>query len=105
MASGRLGTANLAATTDTTIYTVPASTTSYFIINVCNRNATAVGVRIALADTATPGVDEYIEYDAEIPGNCVLERTGLVLDATKQVVVHSDTTNVSVVVYGNEVVA
>ncbi len=102
MATGRLGVADLAATTDTALYTVPASTFSVFTLNIVNRNATAVTVRVALASTGTPTASEYIEFDTSIPANAVLERSGLVLDAGKIVVVRSSTTSVSAVVYGIE---
>ncbi|RLE28788.1 MAG: hypothetical protein DRJ61_15775 [Acidobacteria bacterium] len=103
MASGRLGTADLSAATITDVYTVPSSTLASVNISVCNRNASAVAIRIAVSDTAvTQGNDEFIEYGASIAGNGVLERTGIALDATKIVTVYSDTANVSVVVTGIE---
>jgi len=102
MASGTLGQSNLSATTDTTVYTVPAGTTSSFSVNICNRNATSAFVRIAIAASGTPGVSEYIEFGALVEGNGVLERTGLVASANKNVVVHSDSANVTVNVYGYE---
>lgn len=102
MATGRLGTADLAAATDTTVYTVPASTFAVVTVSLCNRSATARTVRIAICDTGTPGDDEYVEYDAEVLANGVLERTGLVLDAGKLLVVRSSGIDVSAVVYGIE---
>lgn len=102
MTTGRLGAANLSATTNTTIYTVPSSTVGSLSINVCNRNSNSVTVRLALAASGTPDTTEWIEYDAPIPANGVLERTGLVLDAGKNVVAYASATNVSVVAWGYE---
>ena len=102
MATGRLGTADLAATTNTTLYTCPASTFGIVNVSVCNRNATAITVRLALASTATPSGAEWLEYGVTIPANSVLERTSLVVDAAKQIVVWASTTSVSAVAYGIE---
>ena len=102
MASGVLGQVSLASTTNTTVYTVPSSTVSYVNVNVSNRNASDVAVRVALASTATPTVAEYIEYESFIAPNGVLERTGLVLEAGRRVIAYSNSTNVSVNVYGVE---
>jgi hypothetical protein len=77
MASGILGQSNPTATTNTTVYTVPAA-------------------------TATPGNGEWLEYDASIPANGVLERTGIVAEATKQVVAYVSAATASVNVYGYE---
>jgi hypothetical protein len=102
MASGVLGQVSLAATTYTTVYTVPSQTLSYANVNIANRNTTNVSVRVAITTGATPTTAQFIEYDVDIAPNGVLERTGLVLDIGKQVVVYSDTANVSVGVYGVE---
>lgn len=102
MATGRLGTADLSATTNTTVYTCPADTYAVVSVNVCNRAGTSASVRIALTDTGTPGNDEYVEYDLELLANGVVERTGFVLSATQNVVVYSSAANVSAVVYGIE---
>ena len=103
MASGRLGTpADMGAATLTTIYTVPANTFAVATINVLNRSASAVTVRLALAATDTPTTAEYIEYDITIPAKAVLERTGLVLAATQKIVAYSSAIDVSVMAYGIE---
>lgn len=102
MPSGILGQAAPSATTNTTVYTVPATKTATCNLNVCNRGSTPTYVRIALAATGTPSNSEYIEYDTEILANQVLERSGIVMDATKRVVVYADTANTSVSVYGYE---
>lgn len=102
MATGRLGTADLSATTNTTLYTCPSSTFAVVNVSICNRNASGVTVRLAISSSATPGGAEWIEFGTTIPANSVLERTGLVLDAGKQIVVYASTTSVNAVAYGIE---
>jgi hypothetical protein len=105
MATGKLGANDLSATTNTTVYTCPADTYAVVAINICNRGASTTGIRIAIADSDTPGVAEYIEYDSEVFSKNVLERTGIVLAATQRIVVYSTQANVSAVVVGIETAA
>ena len=105
MATGRLGTANITTTADTTIYTVPSSTFSVVSVSICNRNTTtAATIRVAICSSATPAANEYIEYDTSLVASGVVERTGLVMDAGKILVVtvSSATPTVSVVAMGIE---
>ena len=102
MATGRLGTADLAAATNTTVYTVPADTFSVVSISICNRGSTTATIRIGICDTATPGDDEWLEYDASVLAKGVIERTGIVADAGKLIVVRSSAISVNAVVYGIE---
>jgi hypothetical protein len=102
MATGKLGSADLSATTLTTVYTCPTDTFTVATVSFCNRGNSAVAVRLALADTDTPTDDEFIEFDVEILGKGVLERTGIVLKATERLVVYSNAANVSVVAFGIE---
>ena len=105
MATGRLGAANITTTADTTVYTVPATTFSVVSVNVVNRSSSAAAqIIIAISSSATPSLAEYIEYDASLVANGVLERTGIVMDATKLIVVQTPTATpaLSVVVYGIE---
>jgi hypothetical protein len=102
MATGRLGVADLSAATNTTLYTVPASTFAVVTLNVVNRGASAANIRVAISASATPSDSEYIEYDVSLAPKGVLERMGLVLDAGKLLVVRSSATSVNAVVYGIE---
>lgn len=107
MPTGRLGTGNLSAGGNgTSVYLCPSSTFTVATLNVCNRNASAVTVRVAITTndpaSAAPVDAEFIEYDTTIISNGVLERTGIVLNATMRIVVRASTTGVSAVVYGIE---
>jgi len=103
MATGVIGTpSDLAAATDTTVYTCPADTFCVATINLTNRNASSVAVRIAVSAADTPTDAEYIEYDATILGNGVLERTGIVLAAGQKIVVRSNTISVNAIAMGIE---
>ena len=110
MATGRLGTADLASTTLTTLYTCPATTFTVTSVSICNRTASPITVRIAVATATTPTNAEYIEYDVTVAANQVLERTGIVMDNNQQtggvggkyLVVRASATGVSAVAYGIE---
>lgn len=102
MATGILGSSNLSTATYETVYTVPAGKYTVMSINMVNRGNQAVTVRLAIADTATPTNPEFIEYETELLGKGVLERTGIVVDAGKQIVAYTSGANISAVVMGIE---
>lgn len=102
MASGTLGQAAPAATTNTTLYTVTTGKVAIFSVNICNTNATAVTVRLSISATSTPASGEYLEYETQVPGNGVLERTGLMATAGKLIVGYASASGVSFNVYGYE---
>jgi hypothetical protein len=59
-------------------------------------------MRLAISSTATPNIQEYIEYDTVIVPLGVFERTGLVMQAGLNIVVYTSAANVGCTVYGIE---
>lgn len=102
MTTGTMGQAAPAATTNTTVYTVPAGKVATFNINIVNRGTSTASVRVAIAANGTPTSAEYLEYGAAIPAGGVLERTGLRASAGKNIVVYANSADTSVNVYGYE---
>lgn len=102
MATGILGKNDLAASTNTTVYTVPTDTYTVANINLVNRGTSNASIRIAVSTTSTPSNSDYIEYDVELPPSGVIERTGLVLNTGQNIVVWSSNAEVSSVAYGFE---
>ncbi len=102
MATGRLGVADLAATTNTSLYTCPTDTYAVVNVSICNRSVSTVTIRMSVSASGTPADSEFIEYDQELLPSSVLERTGIVMDAGKILVVRSSGASVSAVVMGIE---
>jgi hypothetical protein len=102
MATGRLGTAAPAATTLTTVYTVPTGNYAVCSISCTNRHTSSAKIRIAMSTSDTPNPEDYIEYDTSLIGYGVFERTGLVLQAGLKLIAYSDTAFISVNIYGIE---
>jgi len=103
MATGILGNQALAAGADTIVYTVPADTFAVVSLNLANRSSsTPADVRIAISDSGTPDNADFIEYDSELLASGVIERTGIVMQAGKNLVVRSSTNDVTAVSYGIE---
>lgn len=101
MASGTLGQASLAAATNTTVYTIAATPTT-FNVSMTNTTAIPVAVNLAVSLTGTPSAGEYLEYQTIILPNSVLERGGLVATAAKLVVAYATQAGITVNVYGFE---
>jgi hypothetical protein len=102
MATGRLGAADLAAVTLTTLYTCPTQTFTVASVSFCNRGNSAVKIRLAISEADIPTNAEFIEFDVDILPKGVIERTGIILDAGKKIVVRATESNVSVVAFGIE---
>ena len=102
MATGRLGVSAINATQLTTVYTVPTGQYTVLNVSLTNSNTSAITMRLAIASTATPNIQEYIEYDTVIVPLGVFERTGLVLNAGLNIVVYTSSANVGCTIYGIE---
>lgn len=97
-----------AADTDTTLYTVPASTEVVVsTIVVANRSGSLANFRIAVRPNgAAISNEHYIYYDVALSGNSTFAATvGLTMDATDVVTVRSNTADLSFSMYGRTVPA
>jgi hypothetical protein len=98
--------ASPAATTDTTLYTVPSSTqVAISSITICNRAATTASYRIAMRPNGETLADKhYIAFGATIPGNDTIALTlGLTADAADVITVYASSASVSFGVFGSEI--
>ena len=101
-----LGQSAPAATTATTLYTVPASTSTVIsTINVCNRTTTADTFRIAIRPAgATLATSHYIAYDTSVLANDSINITaGISLATTDVVTVYAGTANLTFTAFGAEI--
>jgi hypothetical protein len=100
-----LGQVNPAATTATTLYTVPASTqTIVSTLTVTNQTATAGTYRIAVRVAgAALAAAQYLAYDVSLPGNASDTLTlGITLGATDVITVYSSAATFSFNAFGSE---
>jgi hypothetical protein len=100
-----LGQSNPTATTLTTLYTVPASTSAVCSsLTICNRSATATTFRVAVRP-AGAGIsnEHYLYYDVTIAGNDTFIATiGMTLATTDVVSVYATLATLSFHLYGQE---
>jgi hypothetical protein len=100
-----LGQSAPGATTQTTLYTVPAATTAVIsTMFVCNRGASAGTVRIAVRpDGAVLANQHYLYFDTSVPANSTISiTTGITLDAADILAVYASTADFSFVAFGSE---
>ena len=101
-----LGQSNPAATTATSLYTVPAATQAIVsTLTVTNQTATAGTYRIAVRVAgAALAASQYIAYDVSLPGNATDTLTlGVTLGATDVISVYSSTATMSFNAFGSEI--
>jgi hypothetical protein len=101
-----LGQSAPAATTLTTLYTVPSATDSVVsTIAICNRAGTSATYRIAVRPAGAAVANQhYIVYGATVAASdSVLLTLGLTLDTTDVISVYASTADLSFSAFGSEI--
>jgi hypothetical protein len=101
-----LGQSAPAATTSTTIYTVPSATQAVVsTITIANRDISDSRFRISVRPTAEALANKhYVFYDTFITGNTTTAATiGITLNAGDIIQVYSNTANLSFSIFGSEI--
>jgi len=101
-----LGQSNPAATTLTTLYTVPAATEAVVsTISVANLSASAITYRIAIRPNgASIANSQYLAYDVSLAANSTTAYTlGITLDAADIISVYASDTNAVFQAFGSEI--
>jgi L,D-peptidoglycan transpeptidase YkuD (ErfK/YbiS/YcfS/YnhG family) len=105
---GRLGALDCAATTNEAVYSVPTARKATVNVNLCNRTAASVQIRLMHINGAigTAGNDDYIEYNTTLTpagtAGAVLERTAIPMTATHTIGFYSSAMGVTVQAVGVE---
>lgn len=100
-----LGQSNPAATTATTLYTVPASTSTVVsTLVVCNQAASPATYRIAIRPAgAGLAAAHYFAYDSVVNQNdSIILTLGITLATTDVITVYASTATLSFQAYGSE---
>ena len=102
-----LGQSNTSATTLTTLYTVPASTSAVIsTIAICNQSGSAGTYRIAIRPAgAAVAAQHYVVYGATVAANdSILLTLGVTLATTDVISVYASSANMSFAAFGSEIV-
>lgn len=100
-----LGQSNPAATTATTLYTVPSATSAVIsTISVANLTGTAATFRIAIRPGgATLANQHYLAYDVTVAASDTTVMTlGVTLATTDVITIYASTTNLAFSAFGSE---
>lgn len=101
-----LGQSNPSATTATTLYTVPSSTSTVLsTLTVCNQASTSATFRIAIRPAAASlTASQYIAYDTPIAANDTIALTlGITLATTDVVTIYASSATMSFSAFGSEI--
>ena len=101
-----LAQSNPSATTATTLYTVPSSTSTVVsTITVCNQSSAPSTYRIAVRPAgASLATQHYIAYDVVIGANDTTALTlGITLATTDVLTIYASNANMSFAAFGSEI--
>lgn len=101
-----LGQSAPSATTDTTLYTVPASTQAVIsTVNVANRGTAPATFRVAVRPAGAAIANQhYVAFDVAIDANAAIPWTiGVTMAATDVLTVRASSANLSFSAFGSEI--
>jgi len=101
-----LGQSNPSATTLTTLYTVPSSTSTVVsTLSIANTGSTATTFRVAVRPAgASIATSQYLAYDTTILGNdSIMLTLGISLATTDVVSVYAGNANLAFSLFGSEI--
>ena len=101
-----LGQSNPLATTDTTLYITPASTSTVVsTLAICNQSASVATFRIAVRPAgAALAAAHYLAYDSVLGANDTIALTlGITLTATDVITIRASSATVSFSLFGSEI--
>jgi hypothetical protein len=101
-----LGQVSPSATTETVLYTVPASTSAVCSsLSICNRGATQTTFRVSISAAGGATADkDFLYYDVTLAGNDTFIATiGVTLATTDRIRVYAGSGNLSFQVWGTEI--
>lgn len=101
-----LGQSNPSATTDTTLYTVPAATSAVVsTLAICNQSGAPATFRVAVRPAgAALAALHYLAYDSVLDQNDTVTLTlGITLATTDVVTIRASTATVSFSLFGSEI--
>ena len=101
-----LGQVSPSATTETDLYTVPASTSTVCSsLSICNRGGTQTTFRVSISQGGGATVNkDYLYYDVTLAGNDTFIATiGVTLATTDKIRVYSGNASLSFQVWGTEI--
>ncbi len=97
---------NPSATTLTTLYTVPAATSTVVsMIMVCNQTSSPVTFRLSVAIAgAADNIKQYLYYEVSIPANDSFKvPAGITLATTDLIRCYASSASMSFTVFGDEI--